>query len=475
MDAGNLVPVYIDEALPADTIKLSATVFARLSTPIKPIMDNMVADIHFWSVPIRLIWENWRKFQGEQDNPADSINYIVPTITSPVGGYLEQSIYDYMGIPTKVAGLTHSALFNRAINKIYNEWYRDQNLINSAYCPTNDGPDTAANYTVLKRGKRKDYFTSALPWAQKGAAVTIPLGTTAPIIYNSAAANFTGATMSTVGAGKHLIPAGGSFPDNGFAADLSSATAATINLLRQSTAVQRILETDARGGTRLSEMIFAHFGVQSDPRAQRPEYLGGGSVPVNISPIAQQSATVGGGTPQGNLAAMGTFSINGNGFTQSFVEHCIVIGLLSVRYDQNYMQGLNRMFSRSTRYDFYLPALAHLGEQAVLNKEIYAQGTSDDNQAFGYQERWAEYRYKPSQITGLFRSNATGSLAVWHLAQNFNALPALNQAFIEVSGDEVDRVIAVPSEPQFLVDCYFQQHHTRPMPTFSVPSFTDKF
>lgn len=418
-DSGYLVPVYCDEVLPGDTFSVKMTAFARLSTPIVPIMDNVYLDSFFFFVPCRLLWTNWQKFMGEQTNPGDSISYTVPQLVSTAGGYAINSIFDYFGLPTAgqvTAGQTvsHNVLPLRAYNQIYNEWFRDENLINSVYESVNDGPDSLGGYGLLRRGKRHDYFTSALPWVQKGAAVTLPLGTSATVktsptvdlwapsagtatalnvrrVSTSTASptsvQFGGlGALSTVGAGGTVTETW--FPSNLYA-DLSTATAATINQLRQSFQIQKLLERDARGGTRYTEVIRAHFGVISpDARLQRPEYLGGGSSYVNISAIAQQSATglTGGTTPLGNLSAIGHVTAHGHGFTQSFTEHGYVIGLVNVRADLTYQQGLRKMWSRSTRYDFYFPVFAMLGEQAIYNREIWCKGdaTASDAQVFGY-------------------------------------------------------------------------------------------
>ena len=489
-DAGYLIPVFLDEALPGDTFNLSMTAFARLATPIFPLMDNMYLESFFFAVPYRLVWDNWQKFNGEQRNPGDSTDYLIPQMVSPVGGYLTDSLSDYFGLPVGVAGVTHSSLWHRGYNLIANEWFRDENLQNSSVVDVDDGPDSPTDYVLLRRGKRYDYFTSCLPFPQKGPSVELPLGTSAPVVTNYTAPNFTNnpSTFSyrnlQASAGTNAVSITGAgiaalstlnFGDNtGLYTDLSAATAATVNQLRQAFQIQKLYERDARGGTRYIEIIRAHFQIESpDQRLQRPEYLGGGSSVVNIAPVAQTSSTDA-TTPQGNLSAFGTVSAHNHGFVKSFVEHCLVIGLVCVRADLNYQQGMNRMFSRSTRFDFYWPALSHIGEQAVLNKEIYCQGTSADNDVFGYQERYAEYRYKPSIVTSLFRTAAAGTLDSWHLAQNFTALPVLNSTFI-VENPPVDRCIAVPSQPHFIFDSYFQFRCARPMPVYSVPGLIDHF
>lgn len=503
-DAGFLVPIFVDEALPGDTFHCTMSMFGRLATPLHPFMDNMFIDVFFFACPIRLVWDNFQKFMGEQANPGDSTSYLVPTITSPAGGYLEQTIYDYMGLPTKIASMPHAALHLRAYNLIYNEWFRDQNLQNSVTVLKTDGPDPSTNYTLLRRGKRHDYFTSALPFPQKGPAVSLPLGTSATVKTNA-----TPLVTGTQSAVTHKTITGGAatpgvalgfgtssgnlthygtavsgaaasvYPDNLYA-DLSAATAATINQLRQAFQIQKIYERDARGGTRYTELIRAHFGVTSpDARLNRPEYLGGGSVPLNVNPIAQTSSQTGQPTPQGNLAAMGTFSAGKVGFSKSFTEHTLILGMVCARADLNYQQGLNKMWSRSTRFDFYWPALSSIGEQTVLQQEIYCgtAGTyvpATDQAAFGYQERYAEYRYKPSIITGKMRSNSATPLDTWHLAQTFSTPPALNATFI-VENPPVARVIAVPSEPHLLFDGYFKLRCARPMPVYGVPGLIDHF
>lgn len=477
MDAGQLVPIFVDEALPGDTFNLRMTGFGRLATPINPFMDNVYIETFFFAVPYRLVWDNWEKMCGEQDNPGDSTDYLVPTVSGTV---TTGSLFDYMGVPIGNA-LTWNNLHGRAYNLIWNEWFRDENLQDSVVVDKDDGPDTYSDYTVLKRCKRHDYYTSCLPWPQKGDAVSLPLGTSAPIgvpdnsqpiavdengdlrlLTRNTSSNRVEATTVASGTFTEMF------------ADLSEATAATINQLREAFQIQKLYERDARGGTRYTEIIRSHFGVVSpDARLQRPEYLGGGKDRINVNPIAQTSSTDT-TTPQGNMSAFATTGFSGHGFSKSFTEHSVIIGLACIFADLNYQQGLNRMWSRQDRWDFYWPALAHIGEQAVLNKEIYAQGTSADNDVFGYQERFAEYRYKPSMITGQFRSTASTSLDNWHLAQEFGSLPALNASFIE-ENPPLDRVLAVPSEPDLLLDAFFDLKCARPMPVYSVPGLIDHF
>lgn len=496
-DAGYLVPFFLDEVIPGDTHTVEVDIFGRLATPIKPTMDNMFMDTMFFFVPMRLVWDNTDRFFGERrPDPDSSIDYVIPTVDMPATtGGTTNSLWDYMGLPIGIADLPVNALPLRAYNKIYNDWFRDENLIDSVVERTSDSGDLPDDFTLLKSGKRYDYFTSCLTEAQKGDPVAIPVGAdSAPVTRVSNAAAWqafdAGADTQTNASNLALyIDTGGRLqqdtttidksldPMGGLIADLSSAFATTINDFRYAVQLQALLEKDARGGTRYIEHNWVHFGVKSsDARLQRPEYLGGGSSPVNVHPVAQTTPTA---SPtlvsaQGNLAGFGTVSARGHGFSRSFEEHGYIIGLVRARADLTYQQGLDRLWSRSTRYDFPYPVFAHIGEQAVLSKEIFCDGGNDDDDVFGYQERYAEYRYKRSSITGQFRSSAATPLDYWHLSQEFQTRPVLDETFI-TEDPPIDRIIAVTSEPHFMFDSFIKQTSARPLPVYSIPTLGGRF
>lgn len=493
-DAGRLVPIYLEEVLPGDTFNVTFTGFARMGTPVFPVMDNFHLESFFFFVPNRLVWTNWVKMMGERLSPADHNNYSVPQVVFsaavPVG-----SVADYMGIPGQTGQYVEpfevNALPFRGYELIWNEWFRDENLQTPIAVNLNDTDEqhtTSIGFQqCLRRGKRPDYFTTALPWPQKGDAVTLPLGTTAPVNATGAPTFLSGtlgavAPLVRTSTGVTLASNDGTinWSDPNLEVDLSAATSATINAIRQAFQVQRLLERDARGGTRYTELLLSHFGVTpQDARLQRPEYLGGGSTPVQINPIAQTSASglSGGSSPLGALGAAGT-AVARHGFSGAFTEHGFIIGIVNVRADLTYQQGLHRLWSRQTRYDYYWPAFANLGEQAVLRKEIYFTGLeANDDMVFGYQERWAEYRYHPSMITGKFRSYVSGNIDEWHAAQHFATAPVLGSTFIE-DVPPMERILsagAAAVNMQFLFDSIFTVRATRAMPTYSVPGFIDRF
>lgn len=511
--ASNLIPIFCQEVLPGDSWNVNMTAFCRMATPLFPIMDNLDLETFFFFVPNRLVWVNWYKFMGEQEQPADSISFTVPQIVSPANGFPQFSLYDYFGLP--VAGQTGvgntisiSALPFRAYQIIYNQWFRDENLnggrtygstSGTGIAAMDNGPDPSAQYAIVPVCKRHDYFTACLPWTQKGGvAITLPLGTSAPVSTTGAAPVFRpvglGAALDramtqTNGAVTNAWSAAAGNTGSvqfgattGLFADLSSATAATINAIRLAFQTQKLLERDARGGTRYTEIIRSHFGVVSpDMRLQRPEYLGGGKTPVNVAPVPQTTATglTGGTSPLGTLSAVGTAVARGHGFRQVFTEHGHIIGLATARQEMGYQQGIRRMWKRQTRYDFYFPVFAMLGEKIVFNYEIYSDGSANDVGVFGYQENWAEYRYTPSYTSGYFRSTNSTPLDAWHLVEKFTVLPTLGSNFIVDSTSlQVQRAVAAGAaagNQQFLCDLFFDMKVARAMPMYSVPGLVDHF
>lgn len=507
-NTGDLIPIYLDEVLPGDTHQIDLACVMRMATPIFPVMDNAFCDFYFFFVPNRLLWEHWKEFMGENTKTAwaPKTEYSVPQVTAPTGGWAEGTLADYLGLPTKVEGISVSALPGRAYGLIYNEWFRNQNVTQPTLVEVTDATTTGKNdgsatndsaitlAKPLKAAKVFDYYTGALPEPQKGEPITIPMSGNAPIVayqgkdkatddlyfrnrYNSAMGENEIPNASNSSGGYTIYGAEGENGNNGtyheLRADLSSVTAATINQLRQAFQIQKLLEKDARGGTRYREVLREHFGVVSpDARMQIPEYLGGYRLPINVSQVIQTSST-NSTSPQGNTAALSVTTMNKSMFTKSFTEHGFIMGLAVVRTDQTYQQGIERMWSRKGRYDYYWPVLANIGEQAILNKEIYAQGNAKDEEAFGYQEAWADYRYKPSKVTGLFRSNAAQSLDSWHYAQDYDALPTLSTAWMEQSDAEMKRTLAVQNQPDFIADFYFMNKTTRCMPVYSIPGLID--
>lgn len=528
-NSGRLIPVFVDEVLPGDTTRMSVNYFARLATPIKPIMDNIYLDWFFFFVPNRLVWDHWQNFCFEQEDPDDSTDYVIPSVTATGNSdnaYIG-SLWDYFGLPVNTAGNLSgiSALPFRGVYLIWNEWFRDENLQTSVKIQKGDtnevldstraseqpswvfssGTAIVPGLACPPRGKRHDYFTSALPWTQKGPGVSVGLAGTAPISLSSDAKvvpNTVSQYFNQAGVTSLKTPPQGSISyfsstpspsettlnlqtpisvsaqkgiaDN-FYANLDESSIFTINSLRTAFQMQKFYERLARGGSRYTEVLRSFFGVVSpDARLQRPEFLGSFTKMVNINPIAQTSATDD-TSPQGNLSAYGVTAAKFHGFTKSFVEHGYIFGFVCARADLTYQQGINKMFLRSTVYDFYWPTFAHLGEQAIELRELYAQGNESDTTVFGYQERYAEYRYKPSQITGKFRSSVTGgSLDKWHLSQFFKNAPVLNEEFI-VENPPIERIVAVTSEPEYLLDIGFRYTTIRPMPMFGTPGLVDHF
>ena len=513
-NTGDLIPIYLDEVLPGDTHQVDVACVMRMATPIFPVMDNAFCDFYFFFVPNRLLWEHWKEFMGENKETAwtPKTEYSVPQVTAPKGGWEEGTLADYLGLPTKVEGISVSALPGRAYGLIYNEWFRNQNVTQPTLVEVTDATTTGKNdgsatndsaitlAKPLKAAKVFDYYTGALPEPQKGEPITLPLTGNAPIIaytdegqeytdkvelvpydagYGTIAPTLTNDSTSDVINGLTTTKFNGKDSETGkgrsvyLATNLGEVTAATINQLRQAFQIQKLLEKDARGGTRYREVLREHFGVISpDSRMQIPEYLGGYRLPINVSQVIQTSSSDD-TSPLGNTAALSVTTMNKPMFTKSFTEHGFIMGLAVVRTDQTYQQGIERMWSRKGRYDYYWPVLANIGEQAILNKEIYAQGNTKDEEAFGYQEAWADYRYKPSKVTGLFRSNAQQSLDAWHYAQDYDALPTLSTDWMEQGEAEMKRTLAVQSQPDFIADFYFMNKTTRCMPVYSIPGLID--
>lgn len=510
MDASKLTPIYLEEVMPGDMFHININAIARTAVPIVPVMDNWVMTLFAFYTPNRILWEHWEEFMGQQANPGDSIDYLIPQIVSPAGGWSQGTLADWFGLPTEgqtTTGMTisTSALPFRMYNKIWNDWFRDQNIQDSAPEHVDDGPDPEGSYAVLARCKRPDYFTGGLPFVQKGPAVTIPIGTTAPlqstgiaIAFDDPGHNRTGSTLmftsgsnainwsnSMTGAGAaNFGPAGNPMPS--LEVNLADVAGVAVNTMRTAVATQQLLERDARGGTRYVENIFAHYGVRPpDFRLDRPEYIGGGTIPVNMNAIPQTSATdvTGSTTPQGNLAASGYMN-GSSGFTYSATEHGYITVLAVVTADLTYSQGIRRHWNRRTRYDFPFPEFANLGEQAILNKEIYSVGSAtggisdadQDMQPFAYIPRYDECRWFPSQITGLFRPYEPGNLAYWHSSEQFGSLPTLNEDWIQ---DQTNNVITRnfaggddTHNQQFLLDALFTGKVARPLPVYAVPGLT---
>lgn len=488
-DSGLLIPFLIQEVVPADSFSVRTTAFIRLATPLHPTMDNLHVESFYFFIANRLTWDSWQAFMGEQENPGDSTDFLVPSMDS-TGQYDVGTLGDYFGLPTTTIGLDNiSALPFRAYALTFHEWFRDENLQEGTKPDKGPGPDTITDFPLYRRGKRKDYLSSSLPWPQKGPGVDISIGDRAPLAFEPSASFVRGGdidnTANTIGLEVSAAPGnvetststvGGTV--NAWA-DLSQAEGATINDLRQAFQIQKLQERDARGGTRYTEIIRSHFlTVSPDQRLQRPEYLGGGFSSIQMNTVPQTSSTSDSqgpvDTPQGNLTAYGTGAMINHGFSKSFVEHGYILGLFSVRADINYQQRVDRHWKRSTKYDFYWPALQALGEQPVYNYEAWADGTEADDEVWGYQERWSEMRQQLGVITGKFRSSDPESLDPWHYALDFETRPTLDSVFVE-DNPPIKRTIAVQDEPEFLIDAWHNIRAARPMPIYSVPGYIDHF
>nr|WNN13436.1 MAG: major capsid protein [Microviridae sp.] len=508
-NVGRLIPFYVDEVLPGDTFKVKTSKVVRMQPLVAPIMDNVYLDTYYFFVPNRLVWSHWRELMGENTESAwvPETEYNVPQVTSPTGGWSVGTIADYMGIPTGVQGLSVNALPFRAYALICNEWFRDQNLTDPINFSVSDATIAGSNgdnyISDLSKGgmpfvasKYHDYFTSCLPSPQKGPDVTIPIAKLAdmPVVTgdvhsSNPAFEFVKTNLSsngTLGLSNGGVWSFGTTSPSGnssgvqftnlWAQGANAIQATSINELRMAFQIQKLYEKDARGGTRYIELLKSHFGVTSpDARLQRPEYLGGNRVPITINQVLQQSGTVAGSTPQGTPTGLSLTSDTNSDFAKSFVEHGFIIGLMVARYDHTYQQGLNRMWSRKSRFDYYWPVFANIGEQAVLNKEIYADGSAKDNEVFGYQEAWADYRYRPNICTGEMRSQAEKSLDSWHLADDYASRPSLSDVWIREDKSNLDRALAISSSVsnQLWADIYVQNICTRPMPMYSIPGLID--
>ena len=481
-DAGLLIPFWVQEALPGDVFRVRFNALIRMATSLYPLMDNLRCSVHFWACANRNLWDNWRKFCGERDDPSDSIDYTIPVVALNAV-MTTGSLWDYFGLPHE-SQMTETGDFNvlpaRMYNFTVNEHYRHQQLVDSLNCPKDDGPDPSANYTLQRRTKRPDYFTTLLPSPQRGDSVSLPLGTSAPIYTTDVAGTVVevgnsgqtvthplDANLSTVDIGAALAT---TYPDDvNLFADLSNAASATINEMRTSIAIQQHLELDSRGGTRYPEVLWSQFGTEFKDVSYRPYFLGGGTVPINVSAVANQSGSSG---DLGDLAGIGTGYTDDIGFSAAFDEHHYLMGILCVDADLTYQQGTHRLWKRSTRYDFFWPSFAFIGDQAVKREEIYTTGAaSNDDIVLGYSPRYEEYRTGRAKVTGLFRSAATGTLDAWHSAENFGSAPVLGQTFIE-SNPPLDRNIAVPTEPHFILDGAVNCTAARPIPLNGIPGLT---